>query len=239
MIFNRVIAGTAIAVAVVVFSPHYVCAQNERELGILAEEEHAAAAGTKELIDEAAGELEGKHTARDEHGAADNNPLEFKADLAIWTAVVFIVLLLVLWRFAWGPIAAGLDKREQAVAGQIDQAELANHQAKELLAQYEQKLSDAKDEVNGIIEQGRREAEKVGREMIDKSRDEAAAEQQRAVQQIETAATAALEELAEKGADMAVDLAGKIVRAELKSADHARLIDWAVANFADQPPSNN
>ena len=41
------------------------------------------------------------------------NPLEFKTDLALWTAVVFLLLLAVLWKFAWGPLAEGLDKRER------------------------------------------------------------------------------------------------------------------------------
>ena len=56
----------------------------------------------------------------------DPNPLEFRTDLAIWTGIVFLVLLLVLWKFAWGPIASGLDQREQAVADQIAAAEKSN-----------------------------------------------------------------------------------------------------------------
>ena len=47
----------------------------------------------------------------------------WKSDLAIWTAVVFLVLLAILWKFAWGPIAEGLDKREQEIADQIAEAE--------------------------------------------------------------------------------------------------------------------
>ena len=173
-----------------------------------------------------------------EHGG-EIDPLEFKGDLAIWTAVVFIVLLAILWKFAWGPIASGLEKRERGVAEQIDQADRANRQAQELLGQYEQKLADAKGEVRGIIEQGRRDAERVGREMIDKAKDEAAAEQQQALQQIDNATSAALKELAEKGVDLAVDLAGRIVHAELKPDDHAGLIEQAVGRFAGTPPDRN
>src|SRR5687767_84850 len=49
------------------------------------------------------------------HSDKKANPLEFQTDLAIWTAVVFVVLLLVLSKFAWGPIVAGLEKREQRI----------------------------------------------------------------------------------------------------------------------------
>ena len=52
-------------------------------------------------------------------GAAEINPLAFQQDLALWTAVVFLVLLAILWRFAWGPVAGGLDKRERQIADQI------------------------------------------------------------------------------------------------------------------------
>jgi F-type H+-transporting ATPase subunit b len=164
----------------------------------------------------------------------DINPLSLeavKADLAIWTAVVFLLLLLILGKFAWKPIAKGLDMREQAIADQIAQADAANQRAKEILADYQRKLAAAEDEVRGILDQGRRDAEQVGRELTDKAKEEAKAEYQRAVQHIEAATAAAIEELADRSATLAVDLAGKIVRAKLNPGDHTRLIEQAVAGF--------
>jgi F-type H+-transporting ATPase subunit b len=167
------------------------------------------------------------------------NPLDFKADLAIWTAVVFLLLLAVLWKFAWGPIAQGLDKREQGIADQIAQAERSNEEARRLLEEYQQKLADSEDEVRGIVEQGRRGAEQVGREIVEKARAEAQAEQQRSLREIETATAGALKELAERGAELAVRLAGKIVRAELKPADHTQLIEEAVSRFPKEKTGAN
>ncbi len=172
------------------------------------------------------------------HGGepVNTNPLEFKKDLALWTGVVFLVLMAVLWKFAWGPIAQGLERREQGIGDQIDQADQANRQAKDLLAQHEQQLSAAKGEVRGMLDQARRDAEQVGSEVIEKAQQEARAEQQRAARQIDAATAAALKELAEQGANLAVELAGKIVRAELKADDHARLIEQAVGDFARHGP---
>jgi F-type H+-transporting ATPase subunit b len=167
-------------------------------------------------------------------GGGSINPLDpsaFKLDLNLWTAVVFVCLLLILWKFAWGPLAAALDKRERGIADQIADAEAANQKAKDLLAGYEQKLVDAKNEVRGILEQGRRDAEKLGRDLLDKAKEEATAEHARAVQQIEAAADAAVKSLADQSAALAVDLAGKIVGAKLNPADHARLIGQAVSGF--------
>jgi F-type H+-transporting ATPase subunit b len=168
-------------------------------------------------------------------GEGDINPLgpsAWKLDLGIWTAVVFVVLLLVLGKFAWKPIAEGLDNREKNVADQIAQAEAANQKAKDILVEYERKLADAQQQVRGILDQGRQNAEHLGRELIDKAKEEAQAEYQRAVKQIDSAADAAVKELAEKSATLAVELAGKIVRTKLTASDHTRLIDAAVAGFA-------
>lgn len=181
----------------------------------------------------------GSHGAGHGSGKVNTDPLEFKKDLALWTGVVFLILMAILWKFAWGPICQGLERREGGIANQIAEAEESNKRAKELLDQYEKKLRASKDEVREIIEQGRRDAEKTGREMIKQARAGAEAEQRRALQQIDAATAAALKELAEQGADLAVSLAGKIVRAELKPSDHAKLIRRTMADFAQQTPSEN
>ena len=156
----------------------------------------------------------------------------FRGDLTIWTAVVFLVVLAILYKFAWGPISEGLQKRENEIAAQIAEAQRKNEEARQLLVEYEKKLAAAQDEVRGLIEQGRRDAEKVGQQLLDKAREEAGIERQRAVQQIESATLAALKELAERSATLAVDLAGKIVGAGSNAADHSRLIEQAVSEFS-------
>jgi len=172
------------------------------------------------------------------HGDGEINPLAFQGDLALWTGVVFLLLMLVLWPF-WTKIAAGLEKREEGIADQIAQAEAANQQAKDLLAQYEQKLDGAKDEVREMMARARQDAEQTGREMLDKAKAEAEAEHQRALREIDAAAASAMKDLADRSASLAVDLAGRIVGATLKRADHAQLIEQAMGNLARQEPSSN
>ena len=159
---------------------------------------------------------------------------DIQGDLAVWTAVVFLGLLLVLWKFAWGPICAGLEKREQGIADQIAQAEQSNRKAQQLLDQYDQKLADSQVEVRGLLDKGRRDAAALGREMLDKAKQEAQAEQQRALQQIDAATANALKELAERSSTLAVELAGKILQVELKPEDHAQLIQQAVSDFGHE-----
>ncbi len=178
------------------------------------------------------------------HGSEEVNlnPLDTKdlrADLAVWTGVVFVLLLLVLGKFAWGPIVDGLDKRESLIAGEIQAAEKANTDAKALLDEYQRKLNAAGDEVRQIIEQARREAETAGHKIVQKAREEADAEKRRAVADIELATAGALKDLAEKSANLAVNLAGKIVRERLTASEHSALIREAVAGFAKLEPGKN
>jgi F-type H+-transporting ATPase subunit b len=172
------------------------------------------------------------------HGSS-GGPLDFQTDLALWTGVIFVVLFAVLWRYAWGPIARGLDSRERMIADQIAQAERSNEEARRLLADYQQKLAGSQDEVRAIVEQGRREAEQSGRELLEHARGEAKREQEKALREIDQAKDGALKELAERSATLAVDLAGKILGARLKSEDHSRLIAQALANFPTEKVGRN
>lgn len=159
------------------------------------------------------------------------DPLSIDADLALWTFGVFLLLLLVLKKFAWGPILEGLDKREQRIADHIASAESNRAESLKLLADYETKLAKAQDEVRAIIEEGKRDAELTKQDILTTARAEAAAEMARAKREVETARDQALQELMQASANLAVDLASKIVQAKLSPADHSKLITEALAKF--------
>jgi len=233
MFFTRVVSGIAVGLALVALGT----------IAIGADDSHSP---DHSGVPSAAGDTASEN-APQEHGGDDAGSVspiptsreeikKIQADLPIWTALVFLALMAILWKFAWGPLAQGLAKREQGIADQISQAEQSNRQAKELLDQYGQKLADSKDEVRGILDKARRDAELLGKEMLEDAKQQARAEQQRAVQQIDAATANALKELARQSSTLAVELAGKILRAELKPEDHSRLIEQAVSDFNQQEP---
>ena len=234
MILIRVVSGLAIGLAPVVLSANAASARAESP-----DSGQRIPVAVEKVDTESIQQTNPQGHAGGGHGEGDTSPLGFKRDLAIWTAVVFLVLLLVLWKFAWGPLARGLDKRERGIADQISQAEQSNRQAKELLDQYGQKLADSQDEVRRILDKARRDAELLGRQMLEDTKQEARTEQQRAVQQIDAATANALKELARQSSTLAVELAGKILRAELKPEDHSQLIEQAVSNFGRQEPRSS
>lgn len=186
-----------------------------------------------------AGHGTAEHGAAGHGGSSGPNPLAIDKDLAVWTFIVFIGLLVVLGKFAWGPIAAALDLREKNIEDQIAAAQSANDEAKRMLAEYEAKLSKAAEDVRGILDEARRDAEHTQQEILAKARADARLERERAIREIEIATDSALKELAERSTNMAVDLAGRIVQAQLKPADHARLIDEAMAKFPKATAGSN
>ena len=217
----RVVTGLMVGLVLVVWWPALSCAKQEG---------HAVPT---------AGQHGDESDAHGSHGEVNQSPLEFKTDLALWTGVVFLVLMAVLWKFAWGPIADGLAKREQRIADEIAGAQKTNADAREMLAEYQTKLASAEEEIRQMIDGAKRDAEKVGQGIVDKARTEAEAEHRRKLEEIDLATAGALKELAERSATLAVELAGKIVDARLDPAAHSRLIEQAVSRFSATEPGNN
>lgn len=209
----------------------------------VAQEPHAAP-----QLETAVDAAHDSHGAADAHGAhaphigamgVDESPASLSADLAIYTVAVFLLLLLVLSKFAWRPISQGLDRRELGIAENIAAAQRTNDEAKKLLAEYELRLNAAQDQVRAILEEARRDAEHTQQEIVAKARADAQVEVQRGRREIETATAQALKQLAETSTNTAIDLAGRIVRTQLSPADHTRLVEEAMVQFHDGTPSRN
>lgn len=170
------------------------------------------------------------------HGNATSNlerPEQYnRYDLSIFTFVVFALLMALLWKFAWGPITKGLDQREATIAKMIEDAKIAAEAASKSLKQYELKLAQAQEEAGRIIGDARRQGEELAIKL--RADAEAAAEKQRqqAVSDIEQAKNTALREIAQKSVSTAVELAGKIIRREVKEADHQQLIRDSLERFS-------
>jgi F-type H+-transporting ATPase subunit b len=175
--------------------------------------------------------VQGEHSsAEGEHGATPN-PLSIDPDLAIVTVLVFLLLLAVLRKFAWKPIITGLDKREHHVAEQLDEAERRNREAEEMLQKYQAQLSAASDQVKQMLEEARKSADAHREQEMARTQEAVKRERERAVAEIDAATGRALQEVANRAADTAITLAGRIVRRELKKDDHAALVAQAIDQF--------
>ena len=171
------------------------------------------------------------------HGNATvdlENIAEWRSSLALWTLVVFGLLLAVLWKFAWGPIAMALDRRERSIQDQIAAAQQQNEEAKRLLAQHQDQLASAGEQVRRMLDDAKRQAEDQRQRIVDEAQRAASAEKDRALQEIKAARNAALQDLAQRSVDTAVGLAGQIIKRQLNAEDHASLIGDALHQFPGQ-----
>ncbi len=179
--------------------------------------------------------------AGEEHGIVRKvaNPLFFDPDLAIWTVIIFLLLLWVLRKFAWGPIVDALDAREKRVSDYLAAAEAKHEEAKGLLAAHEARLASAKDEVREMLEEARRDAEATKTQIVSEADAASRAHRDRAIREIDQARDSAVRSLAETSANLAVDLAGKVVRQNLSGDQQAELVREAITKLAGSSPSHN
>ncbi|MGI9456306.1 MAG: F0F1 ATP synthase subunit B [Aeoliella sp.] len=172
-----------------------------------------------------------------DQGGSIANPLFWDPDLAIFTVVVFLCLLLVLRKFAWGPIVNALEAREQTVVDHLAAAAEKHEEAKGLLAAHEARLATAKDEVREMLEEARRDAEATKGQIVAEADAAARAHRDRAVRDIDQARGGALRDLAEKSANLAVDLAGNVVQQNLSKEQQAELVRDAITKLTSSSPN--
>ena len=173
------------------------------------------------------------------HVAGEPNILEPQPKLAVWSLVVFVVLLLVLWKFAWGPLAIVLHQREEHLERCLLDTERARNESEQLLAEHRRLLAQASDEVRGIIEEAKRDAMVTADDIMKKAQAEAESSRQRAEREIATARDQALVELWKTAANLAVSVAGKVLVKDLTPDDQRRLFETAVASLPATPTSAN
>jgi len=162
------------------------------------------------------------------------DPTEWRFDMALCTLAVFLLLLGLLAKVAWTPIQTGLERREQSILNRIEDAKRSAEEAAEQLRQYQAKLASAGQDAQELLAKGRREGEAAADAIRREAQESAARERDRAIADIQAAKNAAVTEIAQRAADMAVLLAGRIVRRELNEQDHTAMIAEALEKFPSQ-----
>lgn len=135
--------------------------------------------------------------------------------LIFWSALSFLVLLFILKKFAWGPILKSVRDREYSITEALEAAEAAKTEMENLTADNERILKEARAERDAML----KEARDLKNKMITDAKDEAKTAADKMIEQaqaaIESEKKAAVEELKAQVATLSVDIAEKVVRAEL------------------------
>tara|TARA_B100000674_G_scaffold166022_1_gene133426 strand:- start:177 stop:674 length:498 start_codon:yes stop_codon:yes gene_type:complete len=147
---------------------------------------------------------------------------EFSVGLFFWQTVLFIALIFLLRKFAWKPILNAVIEREEKIEGALKAAEEAENKMKELSANNEKILADARVERESILKDGRSIKEK----MIADAKSQASTEAEKIItsakEQINIEKMKAMTEIKNQVADISIEMAEKILRTELKDAKNQK-----------------
>lgn len=152
-------------------------------------------------------------------------------DLAVWSIVVFVVILAILGRYAAGPIVRSMRARQERIESILAQARLAQQEAAKARAAHEEARARLRIQVKALLDEAQRDAVRSGAELVAAAKREAERLEQRANRDIRLAEQRAVHELWIHATELASRFASSLVRHAASPDDHHRLIERAMAEM--------
>jgi F-type H+-transporting ATPase subunit b len=151
--------------------------------------------------------------------------------LMIWTLLLFGISMYILYKLAFPRIADALDRRQKAIEESIDAADRTRKEADQILADYRERLREARGQADEIIDRARKAAEAHERH----TKEEAQATRQQLMEQtrrdIDAETRRAIDEIRREVADLTVQATEKLTRKTLNEEDQRRLLDEALSEL--------
>jgi F-type H+-transporting ATPase subunit b len=153
-------------------------------------------------------------------------------------AVGFVLLFLLLKKFAFGPIFGVLQQRQDKIRGDLDEAEARRNEMLALQRDYETRLAKIEEEARDKIQAAVKEAQAARDEIIAKAQADREAIVRRGEQELASAREKAMVELRDQIANLATSGAERILKEQLNTQNHSRLIDDVIAGIGPTGSSN-
>lgn len=162
------------------------------------------------------------------------NPILPALDEMIWGTLAFLVVFIGIAKFGYPAIKKGMDARTERIQGDLDAADQARVDAETLKSDYESRLADAKNEAARIIEEARQAADGVRRDLVARAEAEAAELRQRNADSIAAERDRVMAEMQSQVANLAIELAEKVVEASLDREANMALIENYINSVGQQ-----
>lgn len=153
------------------------------------------------------------------------NLLSPSGGVMFWTLIIFVVLMVVLQRFAFKPMLAAVEAREKALQDAIDAARRDREESERVLAEHRAQLEKARGEAQKLIADGRATAEKLRNDLIEQTRAQQQEMLERARRDIENEKNNAIASLRREAVDLAIAGAGKVLERNLDSESNRKLVE--------------
>jgi F-type H+-transporting ATPase subunit b len=165
-------------------------------------------------------------------GAEEHNPLLPEINELIPGALAFLLVFLVLARYAFPRMNQGLKDRSDKIQGDLEKAERSREEAETQLARYEEQLREARAEAGRIIDEARKTAESMRRDLLAKAEDESRQVVERAQEEIRAERDRAFQDLRAQVGELSVELATRVVGESLDRERQLRLIEGYIDEVA-------
>ncbi|MBV9802311.1 MAG: F0F1 ATP synthase subunit B [Solirubrobacterales bacterium] len=151
--------------------------------------------------------------------------------LMVWTLLLFGISLFVLAKLAFPRITEALDKRQRAIEDSIDAAENTRTQADALLAEYRERLQEARGQADEIVQRARQAGETHERESEEQAKARREQMMEQARRDIESETRKAIQEIRTEVANLTVAATEKVTRKTLTEDDQRRLVEEALSEL--------
>lgn len=162
--------------------------------------------------------------AQEEHGGG-GGLFAINPGLFIWTWVIFLILLFVLRKWAWGPILGALETREKRIQEALDRAARDRDEAARLLKEHRRLLDESRNQAQNILAESRKAAERLRGELLDEARKQKDHIVAGAKGEIERERDQALEALRREAVDLSITAASRVLEKNLDSEENRRLVE--------------
>ena len=160
-----------------------------------------------------------------------NALLRFEPGLMIWTIAIFLTLLAVLRRYAWGPLLAALDQREKSIEDALQQAQETQQQTEIALSENRRLRDESLQRAEQIIEEAQQNAEQTRRQILDEAKEEAKKLAEQGLRRLEAEQRAVVEDIRKTTADLAVRAAARLIETSLTDEQQHAIVNKFLAEM--------
>jgi F-type H+-transporting ATPase subunit b len=159
----------------------------------------------------------------------DNPLVQPDPGLYIWSIVIFLMLLFLLMKFAWKPLLAMLEKREDNIRKSLLDAEKARDELVNVKENTEKLLSEARNESQAIVAAGKKNAERMKDEIVEKAQSKSDVLLDDAKNQIRIEKEHAIADVKAEVVNLSMEVAKKLIKKNLSKDDNLKLINDSIS----------
>ena len=152
------------------------------------------------------------------------SPFDINGGVIIWTVVIFVILLALLYRLGYPALLKMVEERERRIQKQLEDAEKANAEAQRLLEEHKKQIAAARNEAQEILAKAKTVSQKERETLLAKAREEYDALLSRARKDIDAEKEKAIQALRREAVDLSIAAASRVIEANLDTDANRKLV---------------